>query len=188
MNTNQLLIEILANLKTVKDNQEKLEIIHRFMQEKIYEESEQEVIPEQYKKVVSDIANSIDSGFVCLLNTDTLEIEEIIERVFNDPDEFEMITGESVEDMEFKYHSWNNYIKIEPMESHESFDIMKLFAENLEDKKKQVALFNALNRKHPFANFKNLVENSIYRQDWFDFKHAQLELYVWNIIENQLDE
>ena len=36
------------------------------------------------------------------------------------------------------------------------------------------------------ANFKNLVENSDYRQQWFDFRQKQWEYFVWNTIQTNL--
>jgi len=40
-------------------------------------------------------------------------------------------------------------------------------------------LINALNRKKPFREFKFEIDNSnMYRQQWFDFKNAQLKEWV----------
>jgi hypothetical protein len=47
----------------------------------------------------------------------------------------------------------------------------------------QEKLFNALNRKHPFREFKFVIDNSgEYRNAWFDFKNKQY--FEW--VENQL--
>jgi hypothetical protein len=71
------------------------------------------------------------------------------------------------------------------MESHESFDIMADFAENVDSRELRDSLINALNRKHPFQNFKWVVDNSgPYRQKWFDFKNQRLIEWV----EKKLDE
>jgi len=42
------------------------------------------------------------------------------------------------------------------------------------------------NRK-PFANFKNIIDNSDYRQDWFDFKKWYLQNHVKELISLELD-
>jgi short-subunit dehydrogenase involved in D-alanine esterification of teichoic acids len=71
------------------------------------------------------------------------------------------------------------------MESYESFEIMADFAENVDSRELRASLINALNKKHPFQNFKWIVDNSgLYRQKWFDFKNQRLIEWV----EEKLDE
>ena len=54
------------------------------------------------------------------------------------------------------------------------------FAEQLSDNDKlKNQLINALNRKKPFREFKDIIDNAgKYRQQWFDFKQAQLLQWV----------
>ena len=72
------------------------------------------------------------------------------------------------------------------MESHDSIKIMENFVDEVNDIMLQEKLINALNRKKPFANFKYLIEDSDYRQQWFEFRQAQYELYVWDIIKTDI--
>lgn len=44
-------------------------------------------------------------------------------------------------------------------------------------------LEHILHNKKPFQSFKNTIDNSDYRQEWFDFKKLELE----KIVEAQLD-
>ena len=75
--------------------------------------------------------------------------------------------------------NWDKYIEIERMESHESFDLMADFAESVDSRELRDSLINALNKKHPFRNFKWVVDNSgPYRQKWFDFKNQRLIEWV----------
>lgn len=76
----------------------------------------------------------------------------------------------------------------EPLESHESFEIIRKFTDSLEDKKLQKQLANALNNRKPFANFKFIIDNSKYRQDWFDFKKRCLEEHVKELLLQKLEE
>lgn len=39
-------------------------------------------------------------------------------------------------------------------------------------------LWNALSKRKPFQNFEFIIDDSKYRQSWFDFKQSQLENYV----------
>jgi hypothetical protein len=185
MNASQLLDNILKILYTVKEDKNKLEKIQRFLEDEIYEVPEASVeidIPEKYKKVVSQIADSIDAGFSCYLNPVTLEIEEIHRNMMDDHFDYEDSDSESDEEISYKYYDWEKYIIFEPLESDESFKIMEQFAEQLSDNKLQNKLFNALNNRKPFANFKYLIDNSLYRQDWFDFKKRRLENHVYELL------
>jgi len=183
MNKSQLQNEILAIIRTVFDDKKALEKIHAFLIAEIYEEPEPEKIPTKCKKVVSEIADGLSAGLICFFNPDTFEVEDIPKELAYDPEEYEMITGETFESTGLNHGSWENCITIEPMESHDSFKIMENFVDEIKDTSIQERLKNALSRKKPFANFKYLVENSEYRQQWFDFRQAQYERYVWDIIK-----
>jgi hypothetical protein len=92
---------------------------------------------------------------------------EVLEDVLNELDE-----------------NWDKYFGIEPMESHESFKIMADFTETVDSRELRDSLINALNRKHPFQNFKWVVDNSgPYRQKWFDFKNQRLIEWVKDQLE-----
>lgn len=133
--------------------------------------------------MVYEIADSLLAGLICFFNPDTFEIEDIPKELAYDPEEYEMITGESFESAGLKHETWQNCLIIEPMESHHSFKIMEYFVAEVKDINFQEKLINALNKKKPFANFKYLIEDSDYRQHWFDFRQAQYELYVWDILK-----
>ena len=183
MNTKQLMNEILAVLKTIQNDKKKLEILHGFVMNEIYEEPKPDEIPEKYKKIVSEIADNLLAGWICFFNPGTLEVEFLPKAAVYDPEEFEMVTGETWENTGIKYVNWQKCIEIEPMESHDSFKVMEYFIDHIKDKYLQEKLTKTLNRKKPFANFKNLIENSDYRQLWFDFRQTQYENYVWGIIK-----
>ncbi|MCF8358646.1 MAG: hypothetical protein K9H26_07795 [Prolixibacteraceae bacterium] len=186
MNAKQLMDQILPVLYTVKEDKVKLQKILDFMMAEIYEEPQPDEIPEKYRKVVHDIAENIDCGLVCYLNPETLDLEDVPENIAMDPDEFEMVTGELWNET-FKHDQWERCITIEPREGHEAFKIMERFVDEIEDKMFAQKLAGILNRKRPFANFKAHVENSEYRQQWFDFKQAALEEMVWDEISFQIE-
>lgn len=191
MNAQKLLNEILPILYTVKEDPVKLQKILQFLLDEIYEEPDEEddvEVPEKYLKAVAEIADALDAGFISFLNMDTLEVEDVPKDMIVDPEEFELMTGESLDTMDFKYPSWENVMTFEPLESHESFEIMEKFANRLDDKKLQNKLADALNNRKPFANFKFIVENSPYRQQWFDFKKRCLEIHVKELLSMELDK
>ncbi|NOX84791.1 MAG: hypothetical protein GXO86_02320 [Chlorobi bacterium] len=187
MNKKQLLDEIFAILSSVREDKEKLEIIHRFFMDEIYEEPERIEIPEKYKKLVADVAENILAGLICYINPDTLEVEDVPRMMIEDPLEYELTTGASEDDWGLKSENWENRIAIEPMEPHEAFRIMERFVDIVDDSHLQRQLINALNRRSPFANFKYIVEGSEYRQQWFDFRQQETEEYVYDILSTELE-
>ncbi|MCD4792401.1 MAG: UPF0158 family protein [Bacteroidales bacterium] len=136
-----------------------------------------------HRKIIKEIAENIDCGMVCFINTETLETENAPQTFIEDPEEFEMITGMTAEDMKLKYLEWENYITVNPLESYEAFKIMEYFIDTVVDKILQNKLIDALNRRKPFAGFNSVVDNSDYRQKWFDFKQQQLEEHVGMILK-----
>ncbi len=187
MKTDELLNQILPILHSAKNDEEKLQQILDFLLEEIYEEPDDEtVIPEKYRELVRKAAQSIDCGMVCFINPDTLEMEDVPANMINDPYEYRMLTGTDEDDLNLEHNNWDNCITVDPPESRESFRIMKKFANQLENKKLQKQLVNALEKRSPFANFKNVIDEPEYREQWFAFKQKQLEEYVWQNIEFEI--
>ena len=191
MKTDQLLDEVLMIIRTVKEDPAALQKILDYLNEEIVlpEEEENEVkIPERYNNAVKEIAGSIDAGLVCFLNTNTLQIDELPKELVASPAMYKMETGMSIKDFKPKYTRWKKYITIEPLESNESFKIMEKFVDQLDNSKLRERLVYALNNRKPFANFKNIIDNSDIRQDWFDFKDKKLQEYVKTMIEINIPE
>lgn len=191
MKASELLDEILLIIREVKDDEKELQKILTFLQEEINfpDEEEFEVkLPEKYNAVVKEIASCIDAGMVCFLNTDTLEIDEFPRDLLSDSYMYKMNTRVSLDQLNLKYTQWEKYITIEPLETNESFKIMAKFTDQLENSKLRTQLVSALNNRKPFANFKRIIDNSEFRQDWFDFKDKQLQEYVKTMIELEIQD
>ncbi len=131
-------------------------------------------------KIIKEIAQELDCGNDCYYNFKTNEILAIpnFSQIF-DEEEFKESFQESLEKIE-KHKV--EFIKIEVLESFESFKIIERFIDQISDTQLKSELENTLQKRKPFQNFKNSIDNSKYRQDWFDFKKGELE----KIVENQL--
>lgn len=187
MNSQQLLDEILGILRTVKEDKAELQKILDFLQAEILIEEDEDddiVIPAKFLPIVKTIADNLEAGLVCYLNTDTLEIEDIPLEFAGDFDEMEMNTGVTEDELDMKHSEWENCIEFYPLESSESFRIMGNFAEQLTDKTLKDKLINALDNRKPFANFNRIIHNSDFRQDWFDFKSLQVQKHVKYFLVN----
>jgi hypothetical protein len=191
MNTLNPLDEILQILYTLKEDKRMLEKILQFFKVEVIGDIAKNVdeeLSEELEELVPQIADAIDSGLICFLNRDTLEIEEVPRIFVEDSEEFEALTGETAESLNLKYTGWENYLTIEPLESNESFRIMEEFAGNMEDEKLKGELFNALSYRRPFVNFKDIIDNSRHRQEWFDFKKHWLENHIKKLLLIDIEE
>ena len=130
------------------------------------------------KEKLKDIASELEIGFVVYLHKKTLETKSImpIDELYGDTEFWE-------EELEKVEQEWEDYIVIEKMESWQSFEIMERFIEHVDDRNLQEELINALNRRKPFANFKNIIESSDYREKWFKFKSDSLYEYTKDQLE-----
>ncbi|HUH27693.1 UPF0158 family protein [Gelidibacter sp.] len=123
------------------------------------------------QNIIKEIAQELDCGNDCYYNPKTNELITI-------PN-----FGEMLDENEFRESFGAEFIKIEVLESFQSFKIMERFIAQIADKQFQSELENILERKKPFQNFKNRIDNSDYRQNWFDFKQNVVE----KIVETQLN-
>lgn len=128
-------------------------------------------------ELIKSIAENIGCGLVCFLNPETIEVIEIPQGFLDENEYFEEEFIKA--DLDRIDHEWGKFIRIEPPESFESFKFMEQFARHeVQDKVIQDRLINALLKWKPFRTFKNIVESSDCRQQWFDFHQLCLEEYV----------
>ena len=132
------------------------------------------------QNIIREISQELDSGNECYYNLKTNEIIAIPDfSQVSDEKEFKEIFRTDLEKIKRKK---TDFIKIEIPESFKSFKIMERFAEQLNDQNFKSELQDILGNKKPFLNFKNTIDQSEFRQSWFDFKQRELE----KTVENQL--
>lgn len=124
---------------------------------------------------IHEIVENLDCGFRSFWHRETGEllfIPDFDNNPYADSELFE-------EDLEKLDDNFGDYVEIERPQSHDSYEIMADFTEQLDNSKLKKELENALNKKKPFREFKFVIDNSgIYRQQWFDFKNTQLKKWV----------
>jgi hypothetical protein len=118
-------------------------------------------------------------GMVCFLNTGTMETESLLSDSYpvSGDDEYEALCREIYD----KVDSWEHFARIDPPESRRAYQIMEDFIENCipdKDWRTKYGLMEALSKRKPFQNFKYTIDNSPYRQSWFNFRQIQLEEFV----------
>jgi hypothetical protein len=137
------------------------------------------------KSQIKEIAENLDCGLNCYWNKKTSEIlflpEELGYYLDNDSDDTDIGDEWQQEDFDKIKNNLEDIVVIEKPNSNYSFEIMKAFAEQLPNKLEfKLQLFQALNRNKPFREFKFIIDNSNYREEWFAFKTLKLQEWIEN--------
>ena len=151
------------------------------------------------KEQIRKIAGEVDEGsFTCHINGETGEVvflmgDELLEHSGGRLDEDgEMSSDDDLADWQeealaeykadkAKVDSWGDEhtILIEKPTSRDDFKVMQAFVEKcVPEGRVKEDLEEVLLRSKPFRNFSAIVENSKFREAWFDFKQEALEDYV----------
>lgn len=132
------------------------------------------------EKEIAEVAENLDMGYVVFYNFETNETKSLIDRDTG----FDIIE-EEVEIWKEIDENFEDYHEFEKMDSRNSFLVMEDFAGQVEDEKFKNRLMTVLNRRKPFAHFKDEVEtNWDYREDWFAFKQKKSNQWVKQQIED----
>jgi hypothetical protein len=134
------------------------------------------------KKTTKEIVSELEIGMVCFLHKQT----GVPKYVIDDTDPF---AADSLalwqEDLDEINNNRDQYIKIEKMSSRETYQIMLDFTKNIKQISLQEKLFDLLNQRKPFRNFKHIVESDeVLAQSWFDFRHQQYTVWINKQLED----
>jgi len=129
----------------------------------------------EMESIIRDIASHLDCGNDCYFNPKTTELIFI---PHNFRDHYTESDGYWYKELEKINEDSESYIKFEIPTSFESFKIMERFLGEVDDTILNARLTIALSERKPFRNFKFLIDNSTYRNKWFDFKEKELEKMV----------
>lgn len=130
------------------------------------------------QKQVKEMAENIEVGHVIYINLETYEVKEIFDSDMSfEEDSYWHNELETID------KEWGDYTTIEPMRSHDAYEVMVAFLEEIKDEQFKEELTKILKRKSPFANFKWEVEGSEYREQWFKFHSNSILEYVKRMLD-----
>ena len=108
----------------------------------------------------------LESGEIHMAGNDAWEVEGEEDPDFEDPDRF---------------------IGIQPLPSHEAFQIMESFVESLPGNEGSRSLARALGHSRPFRSFKDtLIDFPKLREAWFKYHHDQMLIAAQEWLEENL--
>jgi hypothetical protein len=123
-------------------------------------------------KHINEIAEELEAGMKVYINKETLEFQSVLDwEDMSAPEPWNKI----IRKIE---NEWTDVMIIEKLESKDSFRIMEDFVFEIDDEILKEDLIKILSRKSPFAYFKAEIDESDYRQKWFDFRAQKYEEYV----------
>lgn len=129
-------------------------------------------VPVKYHAVVEEIADNMSAQLISFVDPETLEVDAVPQKMeYVDIDEQVFILDRE------------DRIKIEPLDSHDSYEIMENFVAQLPNNREKKRLSDAVNGYKPFANFNRIIHQSEFREKWFKFRQKELENFV---IDNYL--
>lgn len=114
--------------------------------------------------------------------------EEISHFLDTETGEIHMPFPDSEEDEELSERidadSGKRYLRIERLDSHESFRTMENFSISLPESSLKSRLLDALSRNKPFRRFKDIVDSDLaLRKQWFAFRDLAQERYARDWLE-----
>lgn len=122
---------------------------------------------------IKEIASELEIGMTCYVHKRSQEL------LFMPDEDNPYFDPEPWQDVIDKIDTNpQDYLEIELMDSHSSYMVMEDFADQLPDLELRKRAFRKLNQKRPFANFKYLIENSEFDEEWYAFKTKAMEDWV----------
>ena len=136
---------------------------------------------------IKQVADELDCGNNCYWHKTTGELMFIPEGVEN----YDFNPGEGWDEQLEKLENYpDDYVEIDRMRSHGSFQVMEAFVETLASSSNIAKrLTYALGNKKPFQGFKYIIDNSgDVRQMWFDFKTQATKNWVHEKVDEIMNE
>ena len=99
----------------------------------------------------------------CFINIETLKVDIHASEEYFDSNDMEDSAEEAT-------NNPKKILLLKPISSRDAFETMEAFINTVKNKYLQNRLMQAIDQKKPFANFKKIIDNSIERQNWFDFR------------------
>ncbi|MFS4415297.1 UPF0158 family protein [Maribacter sp. 2307ULW6-5] len=128
------------------------------------------------KSLITEIASQWECGYNCYLDPTSGELISI-PSVSGVMDEDAMQDAFAAELKKLE-EAPGSFVRFEVPASFEAFAIMERFADQLEEGSLKESLQKALYHRKPFHHFKNIIDRSPMREDWFRFKAKEYRLLV----------
>ncbi|MDR0744298.1 MAG: hypothetical protein LBF05_08090 [Tannerella sp.] len=192
MKTEDIYIEIVEKLSQLKEDREALIETLNFLETKMADrnrEENSENIPPKYEEAVAQITESLNNGFTCFLNPETLEIELASNSGLYglSETEYDEQNDDMVDEFDLDYPGWDSYIRFEPFGRNDMLNMMEKYVSLLHDDNLRSQLENISDKEELVAQFDEMMQRTENSEDWNGFRKREIERYVRNQLMSGLE-
>lgn len=133
------------------------------------------IYPARFNKVIPSIAQCTEAGYVCFLNPESLELEQVSGKMLDNPEAFYASSGSSSGQDPFQHLLWNNYLMFEPIPEEELYLLMEDFLQYLAGQPVYDKLNRLMMKRKPFNKLNTLLVKSDHSDFWVRYKEQYIE-------------
>lgn len=189
MKSEELYVDIIGMLSLIDNDEEKLMAVLNFLENQILNDGinpKNHELSEEYRSTILQIAHAIDSVFVCYLNPDTLEIEQVENRGIFENEAYNEQNDDLLDEYDLSNAKWDDRIKFEPLDSNDVLLIMQKFVTQLNDEQLSRKLESVLGEENPVTKFRRIIEKTDKRSAWKAYKDQATIDYVKTRLLDQM--
>lgn len=189
MKSEELYVDIIGMLSLIDNDEEKLMAVLNFLENQILNDGinpKNNELPEEYRSTILQIAHAIERGFVCYLNPDTLEIEQVENRGIFENEAYNEQNEDLLDEYDLSNAKWDDRIKFEPLDSNDVLLIMQKFVTQLNDEGLSRKLESVLGEENPVTKFRRIIEKSDKRSAWKAYRDQATIDYVKTRLLDQM--
>ncbi len=114
-------------------------------------------IPSRFNKVIPFIAKSIESGCVCFLNPENMELEQVPGKMLDNPEAFYISSGRSVGQKPFQHLIWNHCLMFKPISEEQLQKLTDDFISSYAGQTGILKLVRQIKKQKSFAKLEALM-------------------------------
>jgi len=189
MDTEKLYQDTLGLLSLIKNDEnrllEVLNLLENLQLNKYHTGSPLEV-PDEYKNSIMQIGEALENHFICFLNPETFEIEQVDCSAYFQSEDFEEQNDDRLGEFDLNYMEWNDYIRFEPLNFNETYLVMEKYVAQRRDEELTRSLEDSLSDEKPVTGFLRIIEENNQMENWLAYKKQAIVEYVTTRLLNEL--
>jgi len=189
MNTEKLYQDILGLVSLIRNDEDRLLEVINFLENQ--QLSKHHIgssieIPEECRDPIIQISEALENGFICFLNPETLEIEQVDRSTYFQSEDFEEQNDDKLDEFDLSYMGWNDYIRFEPLNLNEVYLVMEKYVAQRNDGELTRCLENSLSDERPVISFLEIIKDNDLEESWLSYKRQATTEYVTARLLNEL--
>lgn len=142
----------------------------------------EQIFPPRYNKVIPYVVQITEAGFVCFLNPESLELEQVTGQMLANPEAFYATSGGSAGQKPFQHLLWNDCVMFEPVPEKELLHLVEDFMQYLAGDTFHDKLARSMMKGKPYKKLDVLICKSQHAAFWDQYKTKRLE----NMVKDKL--